>query len=154
VLNRKLMESIREHMCGVYLVYSMFEEIEHSRGKRPAYSLAMTMFCDPLREAELSAAVLATIDSLRAGDFDESYALAVKAQMQKVFEDRFRNNEYWIAVMANNVHSIREIDSFLGHPERVDKIDEKMITGMARHYLSFDTNHRKHVMLPERVDTR
>jgi len=149
VLNRKLLENIRERMGGVYLIYSQFEEIEYSRGKKPAYSLAINMFCDPPREAELSAAILATIDSLRAGDFDESYALAVQAQMQKVFEDRFRNNEYWIAVMHNNVYSIREIDSFLGHPERVEKIDKKMITDMAKRYLNFENSHRKLVMLPE-----
>ncbi len=149
VLSKKLFENIRERMSGVYLIYPQSEEIEHSRGKRPAYSLAVTLFCDPNREEELSAAVFATIDSLKAGDYDESYALAVKAQLQKVYEDRFRNNEYWIEIMTRNVYSIRKIDSFLQHPQRLNKIDKKLITDTAKRYLTFDTSHRKLVMLPE-----
>ena len=149
LLTRKLLENIRERMSGVYLIYSQFEEIEHSGNGRPAYSLAINMHCDPLREEELSAAIMATLDSLRAGYYDESYVQEIKAQLSKVYEDAFGTNEYFCKVISKNLYSPREIDCYLQNPGRIEKLDKKIITDAAKRHLSFDKSHRKLVMLPE-----
>ncbi|MDD3578563.1 MAG: insulinase family protein, partial [Candidatus Cloacimonetes bacterium] len=149
LLTRKLLENIRERMSGVYVIYSQYEEIEHSGNGRPAYSLAINMHCDPLREEELSAAIMATLDSLRAGYYDESYVQEIKAQLSKVYEDAFGTNEYFCKVISKNLYSPREIDCYLQNPGRIEKLDKKIITDAAKRHLSFDKSHRKLVMLPE-----
>jgi predicted Zn-dependent peptidase len=99
---------------------------------------------------ELNEAIFATVDSIRAGDFEERFVDSAKAVLQKRYEESISQNRYWLSRMVENAFNREAIDSFLEHPARYAKIDKKLITSAARKYLQFDKNHLTVVMIPEK----
>ncbi|MCB5272177.1 MAG: insulinase family protein [Candidatus Cloacimonetes bacterium] len=146
VLNEKLRENIREKMSGVYMIqaWQEYESFPHEH-----YTLSILLTCDPGRVEELSTAIFATVDSLRAGEFGERYVSSSKAVLQKRYEENISQNRYWMSNMANNTFGRESLDSFLEHPARYAKIDKKIITKAAKKYLRFDKDHLAVVMKPE-----
>lgn len=146
VLNEKLRENIREERSGVYFVQSF---LRPERFPYPYYTMQTFMSCSADRVDELSGAILATIDSLKAGQFDDSYVETVKATLQQSYRDRIRQNNYWISNIASAVQNRRPIELFLDHPERYANISREGITAAARRFLNVDESLIKLVMYPE-----
>lgn len=148
VLNEKLRENIREKMSGVYVIqaWQQYESHPHEH-----FTLNILMTCDPERADELNAAIMATVDSVRAGEFAERYVTSSKAVLQKRYEENISQNRYWLSNMANNAFGKEELDSFLDHPSRYARIDKKTITKAAKKYLCFDKNHLAVIMKPEKL---
>lgn len=147
VLNEKLRENIREHMSGVYAIQAWPEYIDHPK---PAYLLSIWMSCSPERVDELNTAIFATIDSIRAGNYEDRYIVSSKAVLEKRYEESISQNRYWLHNMSSNAFSKTKLDSFLDHPDRHARIDRKMITNAAMKYLSFDKNKLTVIMVPEK----
>ncbi|MFA7026170.1 MAG: insulinase family protein [Candidatus Cloacimonadaceae bacterium] len=145
VLNEKLRENIREQMSGVYMItaWQQYESHPHEH-----YVLSILLTCDPGRVQELSEAIFATVDSVRAGQFGERYVTSSKAVLQKRYEESISQNRYWLSNMANNTFGRESLDSFLEHPARYAKIDKKIITKAAKKYLSFDKDSLTVIMTP------
>ncbi len=146
VLNEKLRENIREDRSGVYFVQSF---LRPERFPYPYFTMQTFMSCSADRVDELSGAILATVDSLKAGQFADSYVETVKATLQQTYRERIRQNNYWISSIASAVQAKRPIDTFLDHPARYANINRDGITAAARRYLNVDESLIKLVMYPE-----
>lgn len=146
VLNEKLRENIREELSGVYVVTS-WPEIE--RHPQEHCNITIFMTCSPDRVDELNAAIMATVDSVRAGEFEERYVESSKAVMTKQYEENISKNSYWRTQMIDAVLDNEAMDAFLDNPSRIAKIDKKLITKAAKQYFQFDKNLLTVVMTPE-----
>ena len=146
VLNEKLRENIREELSGVYVIQAWNNYEKHPKEH---YLLNIFMTCSPDRVDELNEAIFATVDSIRAGNFDQRYVDSTKAVLQKRYEESISQNRYWLARMSDNAFSKEKMDSFLDHPSRYEKIDKKQIVASAKKYLNFGKNHLSVVMIPE-----
>jgi len=146
VLNEKLRENIREDRSGVYFVQSF---LRPERFPYPYYTMQTFMSCSADRVDELSDAILATIDSLKAGQYADPYVATVKVTLQQTYRERIRQNEYWISSMISAVKANRPIDMFLDHPARYESITKEEITAAAGRYLNTDSSLIKLVMYPE-----
>ena len=148
VLNDKLRENIREQMSGVYAIQAWQEYIDQPK---PAYLINIWMSCSPDRVDELNTAIVATIDSLRRGDFADRYLVSSKAVLERRYEENISQNRYWLGQMIQNHFGIVKLDSFLNHPQRYAKIDKKMVSKAAKNYLLFDKNKLSVIMVPQKV---
>lgn len=146
LLNEKLRENIREQRSGVYFIQA-WNTVDPF--PRPNYTLRTMMACSPDRVEELNQAIFATLDSIRAGAFDEKYVSAAKATLQTSMEERLRTNDYWLYTMQNNLWRGRTLDAFLDFPELYSKLDKATIVKAANRFLSFDDNTLSVIMLPE-----
>lgn len=147
VLNEKLRENIRERMSGVYAIQAWPQYIDHPKSQ---FMVTIWMSCSPERVDELNSAIFATIDSIRAGTFDERYIVSSKAVLEKRYEESIAQNRYWLSRMTENKFSPVKLDSFLDHPARYARIDRKMITKAAQDYLKFDKSKLTVVMVPDK----
>ena len=145
VLNEKLRENIREQMSGVYMIQAMpkLERLPYQH-----YTLSILMTCDPERVDELSAAIFATVDSVRTGQFEERYVTSGKAVMQKSHEEFISQNRYWLSNVVNDTLNKDKLASFMENPSRYAKIDKKAVTKAAKKYLRFDEDSLTVIMTP------
>ncbi|MDZ4183113.1 MAG: insulinase family protein, partial [Candidatus Cloacimonadaceae bacterium] len=134
LLNEKLRENIREQRSGVYFIQAWNTVDPYPR---PNYTLRTMMACSPERVAELNLAIFATLDSIRAGAFDEKYVSAAIATLQSSMEERLRTNDFWLYTMQNNLWRGRPLVAFLDFPELYRKLDKDTIVKAANRYLSF-----------------
>jgi zinc protease len=146
VLNEKLRENIREALSGVYFIQGWFGV---ERYPKPEYTLQIVMACSPSRVDELSEAVYATLDSIRAGLVDDKYVNSARATLEKRYEESIRSNNYWLYNVQNNVWLKRPLTGFLDYPRYHSALDKAAIVKAANQYLSFDRNRLRVVMLPE-----
>ncbi|MDP3114493.1 MAG: insulinase family protein [Candidatus Cloacimonadaceae bacterium] len=146
VLNEKLRENIRELRSGVYFIQAWNGLDIYPK---PFYTLQTVMACSPERVEELNLAIFATMDSIRAGAFDDKYVAAARATLQKSYEERIRTNNYWLYSMQTNLWRKRPLDGFLNLPALYAKLDKATIVQAANRYLSFDKNRLTMIMLPE-----
>ncbi|MDD2229058.1 MAG: insulinase family protein [Candidatus Cloacimonetes bacterium] len=142
----KLRENVREELGGVYVIQN-WSTME--RYPKPFYSVQTWMSCDPANVDMLNAATFATLDSLKAGLFDEKYVESAKTTMLKQYEERIKSNNYWMASMERNDWVGLPIDGFLDYPAIYAKMNKKIITKAAKQYLSFDKDLLQVIMLPE-----
>ncbi|MGC9361486.1 MAG: M16 family metallopeptidase [Candidatus Syntrophosphaera sp.] len=146
VLNEKLRENIREALSGVYLIQS---GIQVSELPDPKYSLLTFMACSPDRVDELSTAIFATLDSLRAGKLDEKYVVAARATLQQRFDEDINSNRYWLGSIRDSVWRKVPLDGFLATLDLISRLDKDALVGAANSYADFDENKLSVVMLPE-----
>lgn len=147
VLNEKLRENIREHMSGVYAIQAWQGYIDQPKQE---YTISIWMSCSPERVDELNEAIFATIDSIKAGAFEDRYVISSKAVLEKRYEENIYQNRYWMNNMLSNASANIKLDSFLDHPDRYARIDKKTITKAARKYLNFDNTKLSVIMVPEK----
>ncbi|MDD4309612.1 MAG: insulinase family protein [Candidatus Cloacimonetes bacterium] len=145
VSNEKLRENVRENLSGVYSVQA-WRSLE--RYPKPVYRLQTWMACDPEKVDLLQEASFATLDSLKAGTFDDKYVQVAKTTLQKRYEESIKSNRYWIANIENNVFNGKPIDAFLDNPKLYAKLDKKTVVKAAKQYLSFNKNKLSVIMLP------
>lgn len=146
ILNEKLRENIRETRSGVYFVQGWPATSPYPS---PTTRITIFMGCAPERVAELNAAIIATIDSLRAGTFDDRYISAARATMQNVFKENIRTNSYWTSKMSGAIQNGHPLEAFVNTPAILEKIDRAALVDTARRYLDFGRNKLTLVMLPE-----
>src|SRR5690606_2357577 len=114
------------------------------------YTISIWMSCSPVRVDELNEAIFATIDSIKAGAFEDRYVISSKAVSEKRYEENIYQNRYWMNNMLSNASANIKLDSFLDHPDRYARIDKKTITKAARKYLNFDNTKLSVIMVPEK----
>ena len=152
VLNEKLRENIREERSGVYFVQAWSET---NRYAKPHFTLQTYMACSPARVDELNLAILATIDSLKAGQFGEKYLTSTTTTLQKTYEENIRNNSYWANLIARNSQNGLPLTGFLDNEKYYAKIDKASIVKAAKRYLTFDKNRLSVIMLPAKpIDSK
>ena len=130
-------------------MYFVQSYLTSTRFPSPYSSLYTFMSCSSDRVEELSDAILATMDSLKAGLFDDKYVETARVTMLQNHQQRMRQNRYWISNMQQSLMQGRPIDQFLDNPSLIEKVTKENITQMAQKYLNTDQSLIKLIMNPE-----
>ncbi|HNT52323.1 MAG TPA: insulinase family protein [Candidatus Syntrophosphaera sp.] len=148
VLNEKLFENIREDRSGVYFV-QMIPSTEFY--PVPHFQMISLMGCAPERVDELSDAIFATLDSIRAGRFDQRYIVAARATLEQRRAEDIRSNRFWTSQLLGNLKNKRPLTEFLKEPRHYPEINRKNLAKAARHYLNYGKNRLSLILLPENL---
>lgn len=142
----KLRENVRENLSGVYAIQAWSTTEIYPK---PEYMVKTWMSCDPLKVDMLNAATFATLDSIKAGNYDAKYVETAKITLEKRYDELFKTNSYWLNNMDKNVFNGQKVDGFVDNPKILAKLDKKALVKAAKKYLSFDKNKLSLIMLPE-----
>ncbi len=146
VLNEKLRENIREERSGVYFVQTYTAP---DRYPTPQFSTYTIMSCNSERVPELTDAVIATMDSVKAGLFDDKYIASARATLEKRYEESIRQNDFWLSQISSRLSSGAPLDEFLDNPAKYAKLNRKAIVRSANRFLTTDKSLIKVIMMPE-----
>ena len=146
VLNEKLRENIREERSGVYFVQSMADV---NAFPTKSFTLLTIMSCSADRVDELNDAIIATMDSIRAGQFDQKYIDSARITMEKRYEESIRRNGYWLRNIDSSVRQNTGLECLLKFPDLYAKINRKTIVKSAKEHLLHEQSLIKVIMLPE-----
>jgi len=149
ILNEKLRENIREARSGVYVIQAW-----PAAERYPSARLVTNVFmaCSPDRVYELNDAIIATLDSLRAGNFSDRYLNDAKTTLMKMHQENIRTNSHWVDRMSSAFQFGRPIDAFVKTPQYLDMIDKNAVAQAAKRFLNFGSNKLSIIMLPEEME--
>ena len=134
VLDIRLREVIREDKSGSYGV-SVSAGIDGWPDRY--YKLNIEFGCEPVREEELSAAVIETIKDIKAGKLSDEIVAKVKETYSRSFETALRNNNWWLNRFAAEVLFTYEPLWFTSNSKKaVDWITKEAIVEAANKYLN------------------
>jgi zinc protease len=139
LINKKLWENVRQARSGAYMVMA---DMEMNPPPESSYKLYIALQCEPGRVEELSAVVMATLDSLRAGSIDDKSVRTLAATLKMSEDSNMRENQWWLdqivfAARSNNLR--KNLPS--GEPMQ-SEIDLKLLRRIAKKYLT----HRKQMI--------
>ena len=136
VLDIRLREVIREDKSGSYGV-GCYAGIDGWPDRY--YYVGIEFGCEPARQEELSAAVVETINDIKAGNISDELLVKVKESYSRSIETALRNNGWWINRFAAEVLYTYEPLWFTSNSQKaVDWITKEAIIEAANKYL--DTN--------------
>lgn len=145
LMNEKLRENIRETRSGVYFIGSWGDI---ARYPVPTYQIYIYMQCAPDRVEELSEAVVATLDSLKAGLFDEKYVNVVKITRQKRLEIETKDNRWWLSSIYNQASYGFPMNNLLKDMNTINTLTHKELKAAAEKYLNHRTNLLRSALYP------
>jgi len=145
LLNEKLRENIREARSGVYFIGAWQNARKYPI---PTYQISIYMQCSPERVEELSAAVIATLDSLRAGAFLSGYLDVVRNTRIKRLETDKKENRWWLNGLYETYWNRLSTKDLLSEDDYLKKLDQKKLQAIARKYLNHDRNLIRIVLYP------
>ncbi len=145
LLNERLREKIREEMSGVYTIYASPNVLKYPHER---YAIFIVMQCSPDRVEELSAAVIAILDSTKTGTVTEEEASFVRTTMLKNHEQSIITNRFWLNSISQNVYQEQAIDDFLKYQAWYKDITPESLAKTAAKYLNHDTNLLQVKQLP------
>lgn len=146
LVNEKLRENIRENRSGVYYVYC-YGNI--SMDPVPETVTYLSLGCSTDRVDELLAASYATLDSLKAGTFDDKYINTVRQSSLKRLESNLQRNTWWASNLSTQLAYKRSVESVLDEMEIINSFDRDYLIDGIRKYLNFDENCQRFVLYPE-----
>ncbi len=141
----KLRELIREDLGGTYGV-----RVSASGQKHPAERFMFTIQfgCNPDRVDELVESVFSVIDTLKAGQVDDTYIVKVKETQRRERETNLKDNEYWLNSLYNIYFTGRDLNDFYKYEERIENLTADDVYRAALKYLD-TSNYIQVVLLPE-----
>ncbi|PKN80850.1 MAG: peptidase M16 [Candidatus Cloacimonetes bacterium HGW-Cloacimonetes-1] len=145
LLNERLREKIREEMSGVYNIYASPNTANFPREE---YAIMIMMECSPERSAELTAAVVAILDSTKTGTVSEEEASFVRTTMLKNLDQSIITNRFWLNNISQNVAKELPIDDFLNYQSWYQNISTESLAKTAAKYLNHNTNLIQVTKLP------
>lgn len=146
LINEKLRENIRENRSGVYYVYCYGSIRLDPVLEAVGY---LSLGCSTERVDELLDAAYATLDSLKAGIFDEKYINTVRQASLKNLETDLQRNEWWANEINSQIIYRRSVDTILDDLEIIKNFDRDYLIEGVRRYFNFDTNCQRFVLYPE-----
>jgi len=145
LMNEKLRENIRETRSGVYYIGAYGETILHPV---PQFQITIYMQCAPERVEELSEAVTATLDSLKAGEFEDKYVNVVKVTRQKRFETDAKDNRWWLGSIYDQASNGFPVNDLLKDMNTINTLTHKDLKLAAEKYLNHRTNLLRSALYP------
>jgi zinc protease len=145
LMDEKLRENIREARSGVYYI-GAYDNIR--KYPNPTYQVTVYMQCDPNRVEELSAAVIGTLDSLKAGKIADKYVNQVKITRQKKLETDMSENPWWMTSIYDRVWNKYPLDDIMNDKKAIDNINLKQLQNSAKLYLKQDSNLVRGILYP------
>lgn len=145
LMNEKLRENIRETRSGVYTV-AAYPQVK--RFPKQEYNITIYMQCAPERVVELSEAVFATLDSIKAGQFDNKYVDVVKITRTKRLETDVKENRWWQNKIDERVWNRLDLNALLEEQQLISTVSKKSLQKAAKTYLIYDKNLVQSVLYP------
>jgi zinc protease len=145
LMNEKLRENIRETRGGVYFIGAWQDYRPYPN---PALQIAIYMQCAPERVEELSDAVVATLDSLKAGLFEEKYVNTIKTTRLKRLETDVKDNRWWMGTIYSGLWNGYPLNDILKEREAVKHLTLKELQQTAAKYLVHDSNLLRGALFP------
>lgn len=146
LLNQKLMDNIRETRGGVYAIYAWDYGTKYPY---PLYLYTIYMQCAPDKVEELSAAVIGTLDSLKAGMIDEKFVNVVRTTKQKQLETDLKDNNWWKERIYKVLQNNYPLNNILSDEKVISELDLKKLRKTAKTYLNYDKNLVRGILYPE-----
>jgi zinc protease len=146
VLEIKLRERLREALGGTYGadVYA-----SPSRIPRPEYALTVAFGSAPERVEELTQAVFAEIDSLKARGPSAEDLAKVKEIYLRQHETDLKQNGWWLGQLAAYAQHGEDPRTLLGYPARVRALTPAIVRDAARRWLE-GARYVRLTLLPEK----
>lgn len=145
LMDEKLRENIRETRSGVYFVGAWGSVDKYPY---PYTQIDIYMQCAPERTEELTDAILTTLDSLKAGLFDEKYVNVVRMTSQKRLETDLRENRWWLNSIYDQVFYGYSLNDLLSDRSDLAGLDMSQLRRTTAEYLNHDTHLVKGTLLP------
>jgi zinc protease len=146
VLEIRLRERLREDLGGTYSV-SVAASPQHY--PRPRYDVAVSFGSAPERADELTKAVFAEIDSLKAHGPSRVDVNKVRETLLRERETNLRRNEYWLSLLYSYNYNHWDPKGILDYSEEIRRLDPEAIKDAARRYLD-EKNYVQVTLLPEK----
>jgi zinc protease len=146
VLEIRLRERLRENLRGTYSV-SVSASPQHY--PRPRYEVAVSFGSAPERVDELTKAVFAEIDSLKANGPSQVDVHKVRETLLRERETNLRRNEYWLSLLYSYDYNHWDPKGILDYSEEIRRLDPEAVKDAARRYLD-EKNYVQVKLLPEK----
>jgi zinc protease len=145
VLAKALREELREDRGGVYGV--SVTDIADRDLEEGRYQIRVTFGADPERVEELTAAVFAEIEALKAGEVEARHLEAYQEQVRRGQETNLQENGYWLGVLVESARRDEPPADLIGEVEVAQRLTMADVEATAREVLSEDQYVRV-VLLP------
>jgi zinc protease len=146
VVDMRLREVLREDMGGTYGV-----SVSHSTQRLPEerYLIGIQFAAAPDRLEELTAAVFAELEKLKADGPDAAVLARVREQQRRAHETSLQRNEFWLATLMREAETGEPAARVLHFPAAVEAVTAEQIRDGARRWYDL-TNRVRVSLLPER----
>ena len=144
LLDIRLREVLREDKSGTYGA-SVGAGCSHI--PYPHYQVTVSFGSAPERTDELSKAVFAVIDSIKAGAVSDSNMTKIRELAIRAQETNLKQNDHWLNAMMDADEDGRDQRDFLRVAEYTLKVTKEQIRDAARAYLRMD-NYAHFTLLP------
>ena len=143
----RLREIIREDKSGTYGV-NVYTNMDGYPERY--YEFQITFGCEPAREKELTAEVIAALNELCTGAVDQSYIDKINESYRRNFEANQKNSSWWLSSLnAIEVYTYMPVEAALSFDWVTEKTTAKAMQELAAKYLN--TNNYVSVYLePEK----
>jgi len=145
VLSIKLREQLREELGGTY---SVVVSASPSRIPRPEYAFTIGFGSAPERADQLTRAVFAQIDSLKANGASAADVAKVKEAQLRSRETSLKQNGYWLAQLAAYDQAGEDPNAILTYESLVNALTPAAVRDAARKYLN-EKNYVRVTLYPE-----
>ena len=135
LLDIRLREVLREDKSGTYGA-SVGAGCSHI--PYPHYQVTVSFGSAPERTDELSKAVFAVIDSIKAGAVSDSNMTKIRELAIRAQETNLKQNDHWLNAMMDADEDGRDQRDFLRVAEYTLKVTKEQIRDAARTYLKMD----------------
>jgi zinc protease len=145
VLNIKLREQLREELGGTYGVSVSTQPV---RIPRPEYAVSIAFGSSPERAEQLTKAVFAQIDSLKAKGATAEDVAKVKETQLRSRETSLKQNGYWLGQLAAYDQNGEDPRGILEYDRRIATLTPAMVREAANRYLNVN-NYVQMRLYPE-----
>jgi zinc protease len=145
LLSIRLREVLREEKGGTYGA-----GVQGSCSSTPWSHYEITVFFGsaPERTAELTAAVLAVIDEIKAGTVSDSNVTKIREIQLRAHETALKQNGAWLSNMADADEDGRDQREWLRYPQLAQQLNGERLRDAARTYLRME-QYARFTLLPE-----
>jgi zinc protease len=145
LLEIKLREELREQLGGTY---SVGVSASSSRQPRQQYTITVQYGSAPDRVDQLSKAVFAQIDSIKAKGPSASDVAKIKEAQLRDRETSVKQNAYWLGQIASRAELGDDLGEILTTEQLINSLTPKMIQDAAKKYLN-TSNYARFIHVPE-----
>jgi zinc protease len=146
VLQRRLLEAIREELGGTY---SVTAGASYQRIPNPRYSITIDFGCAPERADELIKRVFQEVELLRTKGPTEDQVADEKEALLRAFETNSKLNNFLLSEIAARYQTGEDPAVLWTLPEYYKKLDGAMLQQAAKTYLNTN-NYVRVTLLPEK----
>ena len=150
LLDIRLREVLREDKGGTY---GAGVNADCSHIPYPHYQFTVSFGSAPERTDELTRAVFAVIDSIKAGAVSDSNLTKLRELTIREHETALQRNDRWLAAMMDADEDGRDQRDFLRVAELATKVTKDQIRDAARLYLSND-RYARFTLLPVEAERK